>query len=119
MSKTNPIVDLSFQFSLEIIEFVQVLKEQKNWELSSQIFRSGTSIGANIHEAQGAESRNDFVHKLKIASKECLETDYWLQLCKTSQHLPTPPELLFEKRTSIAKLLSSIIASTKRNTPIK
>ncbi len=116
MSKPNPIVDLSFQFSLEVIEFVEVLKQKKNWELASQLFRSGTSIGANIYEAQGAESRNDFIHKLKIAAKECHETDYWLQLCKTSQHLPTPPEALFEKRTSIAKLLSSIIASTKRNT---
>ena len=119
MSKPNPIVDLSFQFSLEIIEFVQLLKEQKNWELSSQLLRSGTSIGANIYEAQGAESRNDFIHKLKIAAKECHETYYWLQLCKSSQHLPTPPEALLAKRTSIAKLLSSIIASTKRNSQTK
>lgn len=112
--KNNPIVNMTFNFLLSIIDFVQQLKQQKNWDLTSQLFRSGTSIGANVWEAQNAESPKDFVHKFKISAKECDETEYWLALCKASEYLPTPEDKLFADRESISKILSKIIGTTKR-----
>ncbi len=112
--KDNAIVNMTFDFSLNIIEFIQQLKSQKEWDLASQLFKSGTSIGANVWEAQNAESSKDFIHKFKISAKECDETEYWLELCKASKHLPTPTENMFKDRDSIAKVLSKIIGTTKR-----
>ena len=73
--KTNAIVDLSFAFALDIIRFSELLQEHKKWVIANQILKSGTSIGANIREAQHAESKADFIHKMKIAAKEAMETD--------------------------------------------
>ena len=70
MEKENVILDKSFQFALEIIDFTELLNEKRKFLLSNQIFRSVTSIGANIREAQHAESPADFIHKLKISAKE-------------------------------------------------
>lgn len=84
----NLIVKLCFEFSIDIIAFCKLLDSDKNYSLSKQLFRSGTSIGANIMEAQNAESKNDFIHKFKIAAKEAEETQYWLLLCQKSIHLP-------------------------------
>ena len=79
--RINSIVqDKSFLFAQLIIRFCLNLKDQKHYELSSQLIRSGTSVGANIREAQRAESKKDFKHKLKIALKEADETKYWLEL---------------------------------------
>ena len=66
----NLIVDLSFKFSLSIIDYTELLEKDKRFNISNQLFRIGTSIGANIKEAQGAESRADFKHKIKLAYKE-------------------------------------------------
>lgn len=71
-----------------------------------------TSIGANVREAQNAESKADFVHKMKIAAKEADETDYWLTLCNRSKHYPDCPELMNEVN-DIMKILSKIISSSK------
>jgi len=78
--KENKLVEMSLDFSVKIIELVKELKDRKENIMSSQIGRSGTSIGANIHEAQYAHSKNDFVAKLEIALKESSETGYWLRL---------------------------------------
>ena len=78
--------------------------------MASQIFRSGTSIGANIREAQNAESKADFIHKFKIAAKEADEVKYWLSLCKESEFYPNPSEEL----QSINLILSKIISSSKK-----
>lgn len=112
--RKNPIVEKSFSFSLEIISFCQLLREKKEWDLSSQLFRSGTSIGANIKEAQNAESRSDFIHKMKISAKEAEEVEYWLELCKASEFLPYQ-EGLIDKCIEIKKMLNSIIGTAKRN----
>lgn len=80
--------------------------------MADQIFGFGTSIGANIAEAQNAESKNDFIHKLKIAAKEADETAYWLKLCNQSQFNPSDPEL-FLKLQDIQRILSKIISSSK------
>ena len=72
--------ELSMEFSVDIIELVKHLKSVKESVISNQIGRSGTSIGANIHEAQYAHGKKDFISKLEIAQKECYETEYWLHL---------------------------------------
>ncbi len=72
--KQNIIVEKTFDFSLQIILFTEVLRKESKFELASQLFRSGTSIGANVKEAQNAESKADFIHKFKIAAKEADET---------------------------------------------
>lgn len=111
--KENIIVKLTLEFSLDIIAFSEKLRELKKFEMSSQIFRSGTSIGANIREAQNAESKADFIHKFKIAAKEADEVEYWLELCEKSEYYPSPNELKL-KLESIIKVVSKIIASSKR-----
>lgn len=78
--KENKLADLSFQFAKEIIALVRNLKEKRENIISNQVGRSGTSIGANINEAQYAQSKADFVSKLQIALKEANETGYWLRL---------------------------------------
>ena len=81
MEKTsNKLVDLSVAFAVEILSLVKYLKEQRETIICNQIGRAGTSIGANIHEAQYAHGKADFVSKLQIALKEANETSYWLLL---------------------------------------
>ena len=110
--KDNVIVNLTFEFALEIIEFSEELEAAKKYVIARQILKSGTSIGANVREAQNAESKNDFVHKLKIAAKEADETEYFLLLCKFSKTYPFN-EGLDEKLKVIIKILSKIISSSK------
>jgi four helix bundle protein len=110
--KDNLIVNLTFQFALEIIVFTEKLQLEKKFNLANQLFRSGTSIGANVREAQGCESKSDFIHKMKIAYKETEETSYWLELCNRSESYPTPGKLL-EDIVFILKVLGKIISSSK------
>ena len=110
--KENPIVMKSFAFTLEIIEFTDKLREEKRWSLADQLFRSGTSIGANVMESQSPESRRDFFHKLKVASKESLETEYWLNLCAFADSLPEPGDLL-EKNDELQRILNKILSSNR------
>ncbi len=95
--KENVIVTVTFDFSLEIIKFSEELKSVKKFEMASQIFRSGTSIGANIREAQNAESKADFIHKFKISAKEADEIEYWLDLCRESEFYPNPKGSSFKR----------------------
>jgi len=110
--KSNLIVDLTFQFSLKIIAFTEILEAKKKFNMSNQLFKSGTSIGANVCEAQGAESKNDFKHKCKIAYKEAEETEYWLKLCEHAENYPFEQSML-EDVQSIMRILGKIISSTK------
>ena len=112
--KQNIIVDLSFQFAILVIEFSELLEENKKFVLARQILKAGTSIGANIREALNAESKLDFIHKMKIAAKESDETEYWLLLCKKSKNYPDP-QLLIERLNEILKLISKIISTAKNN----
>ncbi len=108
----NPIVDKTLQFSLLIIEFAEILESKRKFVIANQILKSGTSIGANVREAQNAESRADFIHKMKISAKEADETEYWLLLCQMTKTYPDCEEL--QKRIKeIIKILSKIIASSK------
>ena len=112
--KENLIVNLSIDFALEIIEYCELLETKRKFIIANQLLKSGTSIGANVHEAQNAESKADFIHKIKIAAKEADETDYWLTLCILSPSYPNPVGLDI-KVTSIINVLSKIISSSKNN----
>ncbi|HEX8269393.1 MAG TPA: four helix bundle protein [Flavobacterium sp.] len=112
--KDNLIVNLTFEFALDIISYSEEIRRLNRFEMASQVFRSGTSIGANIREAQNAESRADFIHKFKIAAKEAAEVQYWLELCLQSEHYPKPKEDLFIKLNSINLIISKIISSSKK-----
>jgi four helix bundle protein len=82
MEIKNEIVEIGFEFALNIIAYSELLEENKKFVIARQILSSGTSIGANVRESQSAESKADFIHKLKIAHKEAEETEYWLLLCE-------------------------------------
>ena len=108
----NVILKLSFAFSLKIIEFTELLESKKRYNIANQLFRSGTSIGANVREAQNAESKADFIHKMKIAAKEGDESEYWLLLCKEAPNYADPGKLIDDLHI-INKILSKIISSSK------
>ena len=110
--KPNVIVDKTLQFSLLVIEYAELLESKKKYVIAKQILKSGTSIGANVREAQNAESKADFIHKMKIAAKEADETEYWLLLCQLSKAYPNC-EILQKEIVDIIKVLSKIISSSK------
>lgn len=111
-NKPNIIVDKTFQFSLEIIEFTEQLEALRKYVIANQVLKSGTSVGANVREAQNAESKADFIHKMKIAAKEADETQYWLELCQKSKNYPNC-EQLQRMIEEIIKIISKIISSSK------
>ncbi|MDX2002080.1 MAG: four helix bundle protein [Chitinophagales bacterium] len=115
MAKQNAIVDLTVEFAQQIIQYCELLEKGKKWVLANQLLKSGTSIGANVWEAQHADSRVDFIHKMKIAAKEAHETAYWLLLCEKSETYPNCNELKI-KLDSIQKVLTKIIVSSKKKT---
>lgn len=114
MKKENIILQLSFEFALKTIDFCEQLESRRKYVIAKQLLKSGTSIGANIREAQSAESRKDFIHKLKIAAKEGEETAYWLLLCNLSENYPDCKEIINDL-LRIQKLLSKIIFTSKMN----
>ncbi|MBP0612559.1 four helix bundle protein [Chryseobacterium sp. cx-311] len=114
MEARNEILELSVRFALDIIAFTDVLESKRKYVISNQLLKSGTSIGANVHEAQSAESRADFIHKMKVADKEAKETGYWLLLCERSPGLPSAENLQINL-LSIQKLLSKIISTSKKD----
>ena len=110
--KENVIIDFTFKFSLSIIDYCETLESRRKYILARQLLKSGTSIGANAREAQNAESKADFIHKFKLAAKEADETEYWLELCKSSSHYPDPSNLITDLKV-IVKIISKIISSSK------
>jgi four helix bundle protein len=107
----NPAVDKSIDVALLTIEYCELLQEQRKQVIARQLLKSGTSIGANIHEAQNAESKADFVHKIKIATKELEETKYWLILCEKSKNYPTNL-VLKEKINELGLILYKILSTS-------
>lgn len=114
----NLIVDLTFQYSLAIVEFTDKLEQLRKFAIGNQLTKRGTSIGANVRESQSCESTEDFVHKLKIAEKELEETEYWLDICKYSNVLPDPGKLI-EDLQPIKRVLGKIISTSKKNIKAK
>jgi four helix bundle protein len=108
----NLIVNLTFGFSLKIIAYTEDLEQLRKYVMANQVLKAGTSIGANVREAQNAESKEDFIHKMKVAAKEADETQYWLELCNQSKNYPKCNELL-QDLGSIIRVLSKIIGTSK------
>ena len=115
--KKNVLREKSFDFALKIIDLHKTLiADKKEFVLSKQLLRSGTSIGANVREAEYAQSKPDFIHKLSIALKEANETDYWIELLFLSGYLERNDfDQIKAKVTEQLKLLTSIINTAKRN----
>ena len=115
----NLIVAKSYSFALQVIELYKFLSsEKKEYVLSKQLLRSGTSIGANVNEAQAAISKKDFIAKIGIASKEARESKYWLLLLKDSNYIdPNKQKVqsLFAEIESIIKITTSIVKSGQEN----
>ena len=117
MSETNSILkDKSFAFAIQIVKTYKVLvEEKKEYVMSKQLLRSGTSVGANIREAKNAESTNDFIHKLGISQKECDETLYWLELLKETEYLGHESfSRLSDQANQILKMIRSTILTIKQ-----
>jgi four helix bundle protein len=114
--ENNPILKHSMEFSLMVIEYCELLEASRKYVIARQLLRSATSIGANSMEAQNAESKPDFIHKLKIAAKEADETQYWLSLCDYSKTYPECKHLV-TKLEEIQKILNKILGTAKRNKP--
>ena len=116
--KDNVVLEKSYAFASRIVKLYKYLStERKEYILSKQILRSGTSIGANVEEAVAAASRADFVNKLTVAAKEARQTDYWLRLLHDNDYLPTP--LFTSLQTDaieIKKIIGSIVITTKTPT---
>ncbi len=118
MKDENPARDKSYQFALRIVKLCRFLAEEKQeYVLCKQLLRSGTSIGANVEEALGGQSRKDFNAKISVAYKEARETVYWLRLLRDSGYLSNDQaESILKDAEEIRKLLGSI-QHTLRATP--
>jgi four helix bundle protein len=116
-NKSNPLKDKSYSFALQIIKiYTSIVTGQREYVLSKQLLRSGTSIGANIEEANRAESKNDFIHKLAIANKEAGETAYWIRLLRDSSILDVNiSTVLLNDCDELLKMIVSSINTAKRN----
>ena len=112
----NVVADKSKRFAIRIIKFYKYLcDEKKEFVLSKQILRSGTSIGANIRESKNAQSKADFISKMNIALKEADETAYWMELLWESEIIEKSQVIdLYELNTELIKLLTAIIKSSKK-----
>jgi len=117
MKQPNVTLQKSFDFAVRIIHLYQYLKDQKKeFVISKQLLRAGTSVGANIREAYNAESDRDFIHKFGIAQKECDETAYWLELSKTTHFLTQQDfESIHTDCQELLKIIKSIILTKKKN----
>ena len=115
MSKPNVIADKSEDFAVRVVNLSRYLmEEKKEFIISKQIFRSGTSIGANVAESRNAQSPNDFINKMNIALKEADETSYWLRLLKRTGYISTEQyESLYGDVNELISILSSIIKTTR------
>ena len=113
----NVIMDKSYAFALRIIKLYKYLiAEKKEYVLSKQILRSGTSIGALVKEAEHAQSKADFLNKMNVALKEANETEYWLMLLKDSKYIEEKSfDSIHEENVEIIKLLASIVKSLKES----
>jgi four helix bundle protein len=117
MIEAKKIDEWSFDFALLIIDTYKFLIREKEFVLSKQLLESGTSIGANVQEAQAAQSKKDFMSKMAIASKEARETEYWLKLLIRSGYLSDfdKKERLFEEISAIINILTKIVKTSKEN----
>ena len=115
--KENPFKKKSFAFAIRVVKLFKYLQEtKKEYVLSKQLLRSGTAIGALHREAEYAESKADFVHKMAIAQKECNESLYWLELLYESEYLTKNEfDSIYPGAEELLKMITSIIRTSKKN----
>lgn len=116
MKSDNIILNKSFDFSITIIKLYSFLLERKEFVMSKQLLKAGTSIGANVEEAIAAQSRKDFVSKMSIASKEARETRYWLRLFQRSQLVKSDFTQYLNEVEELVKILAAIVKSSQKKT---
>jgi len=115
MKTENKILELSFDFSLQMISLYKILIDKKEYVLSKQLLRSGTSIGANVEEATAAQSKKDFVTKMSIASKEARETRYWLRLLDKSKLVDINYSNYLTSVEHIINILTKIVKTSQES----
>lgn len=113
--KDNVVLKKSFEFALEIIELYKVLKSKNEFVISKQLLRSGTSIGANIEEANAAQTKKDFATKMSIASKESRETRYWLRLLSKSKLVEYDYNNYLNKIDELIRIITAIVKTAQSN----
>ena len=113
MKKDNRILEMTFSFSLSIIALYKILIENKEFVISRQLLRSGTSIGANIEEANAAQTKKEFITKMSIASKEARETKYWLRLLEASKLVSTDYSSYLSTIDHIINILTKIVKTSQ------
>ncbi|MEI8285257.1 MAG: four helix bundle protein [bacterium] len=112
MKEENLILEKSYAFALQIMALAKEIREKREYDLASQLWRAGTSIGANVEEAQAAQSRADFRSKMSIAAKEARETHYWLRLSRDGNVLDrSSVSPLIDEIETIKRILTSIVKS--------
>jgi four helix bundle protein len=114
MKTENKILELTFSFSLEIIELYKQLIQQNEYVISKQLLRSATSIGANVEEANAAQTKKDFITKMAIASKEARETRHWLRLLQKSKLVNLNYETYLESVEHIINILTKIVKTSQQ-----
>ncbi len=121
MKEGNVVVDKAFRFAVRVVRLGQYLmNEKKEFILSKQILKSGTSIGANLSEAEGGQSKADFIAKCQISYKEALETKFWLRLLQETDYLDTKlAESLLSDVQELIRILQAIIKTAKINEEMK
>ena len=115
----NKIDERTFEFALEIVDLYKYMIENKEYVLSKQVLRSGTSIGANVQESQAAQSKADFISKMSIASKEARETKYWLRLLDQSDYLDDykKKDTILDNVNSIINIITKIVKTSSNPKP--
>ena len=115
MKTENTILNLTFDFSLKVIELYKALITQKEFVISRQLLRCATSIGANVEEANAAQTKRDFVSKMSIASKEARETKYWLRLLEASKLVPLDFSPYLTTINHIINILTKIVKTSQQS----
>jgi four helix bundle protein len=115
MKEDNTILSLTFDFSLQVIELYKLLIKQNEYVLSKQLLKSATSIGANVEEANAAQTKKDFITKMSIASKEARETKYWLRLLDKSQLIKYDYTEHMKKIEHIINILTKIVKTSQES----
>ena len=113
--KANIIQNKTFDFSLKIISLYKILKQHNEFEIGKQLLRSGTSIGANVHEAGAGQTKRDFITKMAISSKEARETKYWLKILEASNLVTYDYSTLLKECDEIINILTAIVKTSQIN----
>lgn len=117
--KPNLIVNGTFEFAVNVASLYKKLKQEKEFNIGNQLFRSAGSIGANVEEAQAAQSRKDFISKMSIASKEARETRFWLRVIEKSQLIDHDLKPLIKEIEEIINIITKIIKTSSEPRVVK